>query len=587
MRRCVHLLLFLLCGLPFVSTAQVELLPDTTTEYIDTTIFIPENNYSSRIPFIDYSRNFIEWYQCDAITHFYSALGNAENKKVRILHIGDSHVQTDYYTGSVRNNLQEIFGYGGRGFVFPYKSAGTHSAYDYSTQSKGVWEYSRNIQREPIFEMGITGATIHTTDTNASFSILFRGKYNSIRSDYTKLRIFCKADSASFGLLITTGYDTIPIKIPIFLSEKNAFVDVLLPKATDTLNVSFYRTDTIQTRFECSGLLIESTSESGVLYSSVGINGAGYKSILKQSLFPNQLEIYAPDLVIIDVGANDFYPYNYREEELARDLTKIISIIRKSAPLSSIIITNSHDLWKRKKNIPFTTHFAKFTRKMAIENHCAFFDYFNISGGSMALNKWKKSGLAQPDRVHLTYKGYGIKAELMTNAMLTSYREYIEKSPDVLIASQFSADTSDLDELISDSVLLSIPASKPISIVSTPSEKAKVVFYIVKKGETISVIASKFNITNNDIKSWNNLKTNRLFAGQKIRVIPPVTVEKKVIQKTKEIPRNTPKLKYHVVKKGDTLYSIAKKYQTTIAQLKKLNNLKSDQLKLGTKLKVQ
>jgi len=584
-KRClaIVLLMILICGTSRMSFAQVEILPDTTIEFNDTSIFIPENNYSSRIPFIDYSRNFIEWYQCDAITHFFSALGNAENKKVRILHIGDSHVQTDYYTGNVRNRLQEIFGYGGRGFVFPYKSAGTHATYDYSTQSSGVWDYSRNIQREPKYDMGISGATVHTTDTNASFSIVFRGKYNSIRTDFTKIRIFCKADSASFGVLLTTGYDTIPIKIPVFLSDTNAFVDVVLPKATDSLKVSFYRTDTTQTRFECYGLLIESNSESGVLYSSVGINGAGYKSILKQTLFQKQLEIYAPDLVIIDVGANDFYPYNYHEDELTRDLTKIVNIIRKAAPCSSIIITNSHDLWKRKKNIPFTPNFARFTRKMAVENRCAYFDYFNVSGGLFALNYWKKSGLAQPDRVHLTYKGYGVKAELFSNAILTSYREYIEKSPDQLITSQFTADTTEIDEATSDSVMLSIPASKPISIVSTPSEKSKTIYYVVKKGESISVVASKFNITNTDIKNWNNLKSNKLFAGQKIRVIPPVAVDKKVLQVSKN---STQKIKYHIVKKGETLYSIAKKYHTTIAQIKKLNNLKSDQLRLGTKLKV-
>jgi LysM repeat protein/lysophospholipase L1-like esterase len=588
--RCILFLFFLLALGGFSAYGQEEVLPDTNMEYNDTNIFIPENTYSEKLPFIDYGHNFIEWNQCDAITHFFSALGNAENRKVRVLHIGDSHVQTDYYTGEVRNALQEIFGYGGRGFVFPYKSAGTHATYDYATNSSGVWEYSRNIQREPKFEMGIAGATIHTADTNASFSIIFRSKYNSIRPEFTKIRIFCKADSASFGVLLTTGYDTIPIRLPIFESGNKGFVDVVLPNSTDTLNVRFYRTDTTQTRFECSGLLIESNTESGVLYSSVGINGAGYKSVLKQQLFESQLSLYNPDLVIIDVGANDFYPFNYHEEELAKNLTQIISIIRRAAPNCSVMITNSHDLWKRKKNIPFTKNFALFTRRIAIEERCAFYDYYHISGGPFALNLWRKAGLAQPDRVHLTYKGYALKAELMTNAMLTSYREYIEKSPDQLVSTQFVADTSEFEEIaVADSVMLTIPATQPKPMVSTPPAKSSVVYYVVKKRESISVIAAKFNITNNDIKNWNNLKNNRLFAGQKIRVVPPVAVEKKKPLPSPKEKRQTPykKPQYHTVKNGDTLYSIAKKYHTTIDQLRKWNRLKNDHLKPGTKLKIQ
>ena len=337
---------------------------DTIAEK-DMALFIPEINYSGRFPFIKYARNFIEWYQCDAISHFFSKLSDAENSKVRVLHIGDSHVQADYYTGTLRNTLQSIFGYGGRGFVFPYKSAGTHSAYDYITQSSGKWEYCRNVCREPNFDMGISGASVHTTDTNASFALLFRRTYQSIHPDFTKLRIYCKTDTSSFGIALRLGNDTIPIQIPVFSQPNLGYIDLILPRASDTLSVSFYRTDTIQNSFECYGLDIESAGDNGILYSSVGINGAGYVSILKQKLFEPELIAYKPDLVVIDVGANDFYPFKYNEVELEAHLSRIIAIIRRAAPSSSILLTNSHDLWKRKKNVPWCRNFSEFTRTMA------------------------------------------------------------------------------------------------------------------------------------------------------------------------------------------------------------------------------
>lgn len=566
---------------------QIRPENDTIVEEIDTTLFIPENNYSNRYPFIDYAHNFIEWNQCDAITPFFSALGNADNRKVRVLHIGDSHVQSDFYTGNLRNTLQEIFGYGGRGFVFPYKSAGTHSTYDYATYSSGLWDYSRNVSREIKYDIGIAGATIHTSDLNASFSIVFRNRYHSIRNDYTHLRIFCKTDSSSFGLNLTLGKEVIPIKIPVFSSPTNGYVDIVLPRASDTLSISFYQTDSTQTRFECSGLLIESSQDNGVLYSSVGINGAGYRSVLRQSLFEEQLRLYKPDLVVIDVGANDFYPFGFNEKELTNHLTRIINIVRKVAPTGSILLTNSHDLWYRRRNVPFTKNFALFVRKMAEINHCAFYDYYHISGGPYALTTWKKTGLAQADRVHLTYKGYALKAEIMSNAMLTSYREYIENSPDVLVSNSFTSETVDFDENLSDSALQAIPVVQPKSLVSSVIPKNTVVYYVVKKHETISAIAGKFNITNSDIKQWNNLKDNKLFVGQKIRVIPPVVVDKKASNTSKNKGAVSKKTIFHKVQKGETLSHISAKYGVSVAQIKKLNRLKSDKINLGTNLKIQ
>ncbi len=570
--------------------AQIVVPSDTDTVELgnenDTTLFIPEINYSGRVPFIKYSRNFIEWYQCNAISHFFGKLRDAENGKVRVLHIGDSHLQTDYYTGTLRNTLQSIFGYGGRGFVFPYKSAGTHSAYDYLTQSTGKWEFCRNVCREPDFGMGISGATIHTTDVNASFTLLFRKTYQSIRPDFTKLRIFCKTDTSSFGIALRLGNDTLPIRIPVFQLPNLGYVDVILPRACDTIAVSFFQADSLQNSFECSGLVIESAGDTGILYSSVGINGAGYLSILKQKLFEKQLVAYQPDLVVIDLGANDFYPNKYNEAELELHLSQIITIIRKAAPSSSVLLTNSHDLWKRKKNVPWCRNFSLFTRKMAQKYQCAFYDYYQVSGGPFALAQWRKAGLAQPDRVHLTYKGYALKAELMSNAILTSYREYIEKNPDQLTVNQFMADTSELDENVPDSVIATIPVAKPIPMVSQTTASTKSPYHIVKKGESLSTIAEKYDLTNAEIKNWNRLKNNKVFAGQKLRVAPPISHNP--TQTTHPAPeKNRAQPVYHKVKPGESLYTIAKKYHTTVKKIKQLNKMKSDVLKPGMQILIK
>lgn len=566
--------------------AQVLKNNDTLVKDTDTALFVLENNYAQKYPFIDYEHNFIEWNHCEVISPFFNALENVENKKVRILHIGDSHVQTDFYTGNLRNAMQELFGYGGRGFIFPYKSAGTHAAYDYSTLSTGEWDFSRNVSREVKYDIGITGATIYTTDTNASFTFLFRSKFRSIRNDFTHLRIYCKTDSASFGVNLVVG-DLEPIKIPINEAKTKGFVDVILPKTSDTLVFSFYRLDSSQVRFECSGLSIESCQDKGLLYSSVGINGAGYKSVLRQSLFEPQLQIYNPDLVILDLGANDFYPFKYNEQELTNNLTQIIQNIKKWVPNSSIMLVSSHDLWYRKKNVPFTKDFSLLLRKIAQINRCAFFDYYHVSGGEKALIDWRKMSLAQPDRIHLTYKGYQLKSEILYNALLTSYREFLTRNPQSLLAENFSSEISNQEEGVTDSLMQAIPGTQPKSILSGVPTNNPIEFHLVKREETITMIANIYGISNNDLKLWNNLKSSKLFVGQKIRVAPPKSIEKSKSISTNKRTNISKKVIFHKVRKGETISALSKKYKVTELQIKRLNNLKGDVIKVGEKLKIQ
>lgn len=90
--------------------------------------------------------------------------------------------------------------------------------------------------------------------------------------------------------------------------------------------------------------------------------------------------------------------------------------------------------------------------------------------------------------------------------------------------------------------------------------------YTVKKGDSLWLIANKYGTTVNELKSANNLKSNTLSIGQTL-IIP----EKK---------ENTNKISY-VVKKGDSLWLIANKYDTTVEKIKSTNNLKGNTLSIG------
>ena len=97
-------------------------------------------------------------------------------------------------------------------------------------------------------------------------------------------------------------------------------------------------------------------------------------------------------------------------------------------------------------------------------------------------------------------------------------------------------------------------------------------YYIVKSGDSLWSISKKTDVSIAKIKELNNLKSNLLSIGQKLTL--PQTSE------------DTPSLDTYIVQKGDSLYKIANKFNTTVDNLKLFNNLQSNNLAIGQKLKV-
>ena len=136
---------------------------------------------------------------------------------------------------------------------------------------------------------------------------------------------------------------------------------------------------------------------------------------------------------------------------------------------------------------------------------------------------------------------------------------------------------------------LTITKKKPTEKIAVKIEKPKpkyTVEYTVKGDDTLNKIAEKFNKTTKELRSENKLSNNIIYVGQKLRISsdkPIVLAEKpkKIIPKT--ISKKT---EIYVVRKGDTLHSISRKFVTDVKTLKEFNGLTSNNLKIGRVLRV-
>ncbi len=130
-------------------------------------------------------------------------------------------------------------------------------------------------------------------------------------------------------------------------------------------------------------------------------------------------------------------------------------------------------------------------------------------------------------------------------------------------------------------------------------------YYKVKKGDNITEIAQKYNVSIADIKKWNHLKNSNVPLGENLKIVTIdkqriVTEDKRKIKQDKNIEsvataaekkdfenENDSKSDFYIVKEGDNLKTIAKKFKIKIADLKQWNNIKTMKVNLDEKLKIK
>lgn len=135
----------------------------------------------------------------------------------------------------------------------------------------------------------------------------------------------------------------------------------------------------------------------------------------------------------------------------------------------------------------------------------------------------------------------------------------------------------------------SITPAKPVAVAanttnSSAGQQQKVI-YTVKSGDILGTIAQRNGTTVTKLKTWNNLRSNNIRVGQKLVIYKNQPNFDTALAQNSASSSATPES--YIVQPGDTLWLISKKLNgVTVDQLKRLNNLRSDQIKPGQKLKI-
>ena len=394
-----------------VNDSQLRLNPNIGSD--NTIVNVKVTHY----PYINYKNNKIDLNGDDWRELSSKLRQSKENGNFTVVHIGDSHIQPDGNTGRVRELFQKKYGDAGRGLIIPFRMAGTNEPRDYVIKSEDSFVRARLLQMPWPTKMGFTGISLHPESYTFSITLSVKspcGFFTILSSGDLKLQ---KVES-----------DGMDIK---FVSEKvpNG-IDVSLDADCTEMTLTMEGRDVNIFGFNLQN------DNNGVLYHSIGNNGAAYSSYNSLPKFGESIANLRPDLVILALGTNEAFGKVNEAAFEAQIETTIKSIRSQSPDVKFLLVTPS----ECQRSVYSTTYTGKGRRRRAKKvksfqvnrnvktirdiiikfgkkHNIPVYDFYEVAGGEGASAKWLSDKLLNTDRIHRTWSGYEVEGELIYQAL--------------------------------------------------------------------------------------------------------------------------------------------------------------------------
>jgi lysophospholipase L1-like esterase len=347
--------------------------------------------------------------------------------RVVVVHLGDSHLQADDYSGRVRQELQRTYGNAGRGLVFPYGMAHTNGSLTYfATTTGGTWHAKRvTTLPDSSLPVGVAGITLGTPDSGASFSLrlpLLR------RPDYrfSQLTLLRQPGPAAFDWQVLSRHGQVLGTVPGL--GRGVATTVRLDSLRDFVTLRTSRRRPNQSSAQLFGLVLEN-DQPGILYHGIGVNGAAVRQYNRNPLFFEQLPVLNPDLFIVSLGTNDaFIPGRFTPERFTGQLDTLVSGLRQRCPTAEILLVSPADSYRnRRDRNPDLARLAAVLRSYAQAHDLAYWDFSAVQGGYGSMGPWRTSGLALNDFVHFSTKGYDLQGLLLYLALQDGFAAFLHR----------------------------------------------------------------------------------------------------------------------------------------------------------------
>ncbi len=416
--KSINKLLIIACILAFALKSKGQVIENDS-------ISVPDSIAAGEFPFVNYEADtIINGAYLSPLFSKLLKLENCDSSVVSILHIGDSHIQADFITREVRKNMQLRFGNAGRGLVFPLRVAGTNEPNDYRSSTNVGWNVAKVIGVTKSPDPGISGISMSTGESGAFFDLT---TYNHDDLDYAfnQVTLIHTKDSLQYDCRFTDA----PMKFGYLMSAlplepKEITTTVTFTHPANYVRIQAEQTEAGQRLSTINGVILQN-GKPGVLYHSVGINGAHYSDYNNSPLFFRQIKVLQPDLVIISLGTNEGANIKVTEDDIMASVHTMLQNIKSVSPASLILITTPTDDYFRKKyKNPYLETVHRALVKIAETEKVACWDLYTVTGGFGSCIEWRNAGMLQRDGIHFNKQGYVLQGSLLYKALNDSYFRY-------------------------------------------------------------------------------------------------------------------------------------------------------------------
>ncbi|MDI1354919.1 MAG: GDSL-type esterase/lipase family protein [bacterium] len=397
-------------------------------EHSGVSCYLKAQDTAFSYPFIQKEFNHLNFStDSSSFLNFFNKLEQLKQGKeqcISIVHMGGSHVQGGVWSNKFISKWQTAFNSAGGGyFGFPYKIAKTNGQPYMTSFTSGNWKRCRAVGKEFCLPLGMSALSIITNDSSNYFGVKTTKKATC--RFFNRVKVFHNFNS-NFDVAMVENDST-------FLAgeEHREFGYTLFRLDTLRDSVSFLltRSDTLQKDFALYGFSVENDQSPGFYLAALGANGASSSSFLRCEFLLPQLESLNADLFILSLGVNDTQSKSFEKEDYIENYDTLITYIKKSNPHAAIILTTTTDNYIKRRTSNKRTITAREAMFELMEKHqVAVWDLFSLMGGYKSMPKWLKVGLASPDKVHFTNKGYELLGDLMYEAVLKAYSNNIPKN---------------------------------------------------------------------------------------------------------------------------------------------------------------
>lgn len=187
--------------------------------------------------------------------------------------------------------------------------------------------------------------------------------------------------------------------------------------------------------YRTSGIAHE-TGSPGIVYHILGVNGATCASFSTPERI-HEVTSLEPDLVIVSFGTNEAHGRGYSSAEHRLSMDRLLSAIGKECPDAVFLLTAPPGAYVRngrhgpRNANPRTPGVVQAEKSYAASHGLAFWDLYDIVGGKdFACSNWNAGHYYQWDKIHFTVDGYRLQGQLLHEAIIKAYNDYVESELD-------------------------------------------------------------------------------------------------------------------------------------------------------------